>query len=244
MDEPTNSLGTASAVVERDRGALTATPASHVSAATKHRLTAGGLAWGIKRIFDICLALMLLTIAGPIMLVCLILIALIDRQRPFYIDERVGRSGWVFKCLKLRTLRPDPTLLAHYLSEEPQEAARYRDSRKLVNDPRKTPLGAFLRKYSLDETPQLLNVLLGQMSIIGPRPLAPHEWRARGEAARDLLLVKPGLTGLWQVSGRSDLTHDERVVYDSRYARNWTLLLDLKILLQTPYVILTGRGAT
>jgi len=214
------------------------------AASAPHRLTAGGLAWGAKRVIDIALSLGLLLLTGPVLVAATVLIASIDRQRPFYIDERVGRNGWLFKCIKLRTLRPDSVLLASYLRQQPAEAARYGDSRKLVNDPRKTRLGAVLRKLSIDETPQLLNVLLGQMSIIGPRPLAPDEWRARGAAARDLLLVKPGLTGLWQVSGRSELTMDERVRYDSQYARDWTLLLDLKILLITPFVILAGRGAT
>jgi len=207
------------------------------------RLAAGGLTWGSKRIMDIGLALLLLTLLAPVLLAAIVLILIIDRQRPFYIDERVGRSGWLFKCLKLRTLRRDRSLLERYLAAHPGEAARYRDARKLEDDPRKTGLGGFLRKHSIDEIPQLLNVLFGQMSIVGPRPLAPHEWRARGAAAQDLLRVKPGLTGLWQVSGRSDLTVQERMQYDSLYARTWTLLLDLKILVKTPLVIIAGIGA-
>jgi exopolysaccharide production protein ExoY len=206
-------------------------------------LAFGGLAWGAKRMTDIALALLLLTLTAPALLGAIALIIVVDRQRPFYIDERVGRNGRLFKCLKLRTLRADAALLRLYLAEHPLEAERYRRVRKLESDPRKSRLGAVLRRHSIDELPQLLNVLVGQMSIVGPRPLAPHEWQARGPAARDLLLVKPGLTGPWQVSGRSDLGLDQRVIFDSAYARSWSLLLDLKILAKTPLAIIAGIGA-
>jgi len=213
-------------------------------AAAPPRMATGGLTWGAKRMMDIAIALLLLTLLAPVLLGAIALVLVADRQPPFYIDERVGRSGWLFKCLKLRTLARDPALLERHLAAHPDEAARYRATRKLANDPRKTRLGGFLRKHSIDEIPQLLNVLLGQMSIVGPRPLAMHEWYGRGEAAKDLLLVKPGLTGLWQVSGRSSLSVEERIACDGRYARDWSLAMDLMILLKTPFVMVAGRGAT
>jgi exopolysaccharide production protein ExoY len=196
-----------------------------------------------KAVMDLVLALLVLFAALPILLASIALIVLVDRQNPFYLDERVGQSGRPFGCLKLRTMRNDPGILEQYLAGHPAEAAAYTRTRKLLNDPRISPLGGVLRKFSIDEVPQLLNVLARQMSIVGPRPITVRELLERDTDGQLLLRVRPGLTGLWQVSGRSDLGPADRERLDASYVRNWSLLLDLKLLAMTPSVVLTGRGA-
>lgn len=208
-------------------------------------LPAGRQSWGIrlKRTVDLGIAVPLLLVASPAVLLAALAILIGNRQRPFFADTRVGVNGRRFLCWKLRTMRSDPAILTRYFAAHPEEEARYRDTRKLDRDPRITPLGAFLRKMSLDELPQLFNVVLGQMSIVGPRPLSPEEFESRGPNRFLLASVRPGLTGLWQVSGRSDLDSASRVLLDNHYARNWSLWMDLRILAATPIAVLTGRGA-
>lgn len=196
-----------------------------------------------KRPLDLALALPMLVVSLPLLLLAALAILLFDRQAPLYVDVRVGRGGRYFRCLKLRTMRSDPQILAHYFARHPHELRRYECERKLASDPRVTRLGAFLRRSSIDELPQLWNVLRADMSFVGPRPLAPSEFAERGEQARPLELVRPGLTGLWQVRGRSDTSLHRRIHLDNFYARNSSLALDLRIVLETPLAVLRARGA-
>jgi exopolysaccharide production protein ExoY len=196
----------------------------------------------VKRGVDLLLTLLLLPAALLIVAFAALVIIAVDRQRPFYLDTRVGLGGARFRCIKLRTLRCE--LLDGYLAAHPEEAERYRVTRKLLHDPRKTRVGCFLRRSSIDELPQLLNVLAGQMSLVGPRPLEPNEFRLRGDRhCRDLAQIRPGITGLWQVRGRSDASPRHRAILDRLYARRWSLALDAWILLATPSAVFSRRGA-
>lgn len=219
-----------------------------MSASASHQVTATqswrSKEWPAKRTFDAALACLVLVAASPLILFTSFAILIADRQRPFYLDERVGKNGKIFKCIKFQTMRSDPAILAEYLAANADEAELYRRCRKLVNDPRPTALGAFLRKTSLDELPQAFNVLTGDMSFVGPRPISQQEWIQRHPFDQELMAsVRPGITGLWQVSGRSDLSDAERVALDSRYARDISLLLDMTILARTPVAVLGRKGA-
>lgn len=215
----------------------------HSEAADRVLDRAGLLPRVLKRASDLILATLGLVLTSPIIVLAVIAVAAIERQAPFYRDARIGLRGVQFRCLKLRTMRSDPAILEAYLAANPGEAEAYHRMRKLQYDPRITRVGQFLRKTSIDELPQLWNVLIGDMSVVGPRPLAPAEFRTRGKDGHPLTLVRPGLTGLWQVRGRSDLTLAQRIDLDNYYAQEWTLALDLLILLQTPWAVLTARGA-
>lgn len=196
-----------------------------------------------KRAIDLVVAsaaflpAMVLLAAG----VCAIL--LIDRQWPFYRDLRIGRGGASFYCWKLRTMRGDPGLLERRFAEDPAAREAYELTRKIDRDPRRTRLGCLLRKTSIDELPQIFHVLSGRMSVVGPRPLSPAEFEQRGRYRFLLASVRPGLTGLWQVGGRSNLDPAARLIADNYYVRNWSLALDLRILARTPIAVLTARGA-
>jgi lipopolysaccharide/colanic/teichoic acid biosynthesis glycosyltransferase len=199
--------------------------------------------WAAKWTMDVALASLLLLLVAPILIAAVLLIVVLDRHSPFFLDERVGLGGRHFTCLKLRTMRSDPSLLATYLATHPEEARRFRESSKVLHDPRKTKLGVFLRRSSIDEIPQLLNVLRRDMAIVGPRPPLPAEFDARGPEGSDVTLVRPGLTGLWQISGRSSLPLDERIRIDTYYAHHWSIGMDVTILLRTPVTIVSARGA-
>ncbi|MBI5947799.1 MAG: sugar transferase [Chloroflexi bacterium] len=196
-----------------------------------------------KRAMDMVIASLMFFGALPVMLGAAVAIAVADRQWPLYLDERVGLGGKHFPCWKLRTMRNRPGLVEAYLAAHPEEQEEWIACRKLRDDPRKTPLGSFLRKTSLDELPQLVNVLRGEMSIVGPRPISPAEFAGRGPERFVLATVRPGITGLWQVKGRSTLDPRERLMLDSYYARQWSLAMDIRILLATPAAVLTARGA-
>ena len=201
------------------------------------------LAGPIKRAMDLAIAVFVfLAAALPITLLAIVVLVC-DRQPPFYADTRVGLGGRRFRCLKLRTMRSDPAILQAYFVGHPAEQHRYLVTRKLEWDPRITSVGRILRKTSLDELPQVWNVLRGEMSIVGPRPLSPSEFEARGPARFTLASARPGLTGLWQVSGRSNLDPASRVVLDNYYALNWSIWMDLRIIAATPLAVLTARGA-
>ncbi len=206
----------------------------------------------LKRLIDIIGAVILLVIFSPIYILVIILIKL-DSSGPVFADvpERVGEKGEKFKMYKLRSMIAN----AHYLL---RTDPRFKDlleeykksSYKLRRDPRITKIGKFIRKHSIDELPQLINVLKGEMSIVGPRAYYPDElenqqkkFPVTKKLVSKVLSVKPGLTGLWQVSGRSEVNFDKRIAIDSRYVDNISLLLDLKIMLKTPSVMFTGRGA-
>ncbi len=189
--------------------------------------------------------------AGALLLACapafLVIAALVKRDGGpvFYAHERVGRGGRLFGCLKFRSMVADADRrLAMLLERDPIARSGWESTRKLKNDPRVTWVGRFLRATSLDELPQIVNVLLGDMSLVGPRPVQAAELAAYyGPAAQHYLAVRPGITGPWQVSGRSDTSYAQRVALDVAYVTHPSLWNDIRILLRTPAAVLARRGA-
>ncbi|SLN34114.1 sugar transferase [Roseisalinus antarcticus] len=195
-----------------------------------------------KRFFDISLSIFLLPLALLILAV-LVIAARFSGGRPFYFQERIGRNGRVFRCYKVRTMVPNAENLIHELCEhDPEIAAEWARDRKLRNDPRITRLGRVLRKTSLDELPQLWNVLKGDMSLVGPRPVIAEELVYYGAAQESYLAVRPGVTGYWQVSGRNDVSYASRVQMDRVYVRRHSLAFDLAILVKTLGVVVNRTG--
>lgn len=226
----------------RDRSAVTALFAS--VAAERRDVVARAVAAAVKRAGDIAAACVALVFLAPLMMVIAVVVRLGNRAPVLYAHRRIGRNGRGFGCLKFRTMHPDgDRRLAARLASDPALAAEWSRTRKLARDPRVSTVGRLLRRTSLDELPQLFNVLRGDMSMVGPRPVTSEELPRYGSSARAYLAVRPGLTGLWQVSGRNDLSYGERVRLDARYVRERTLLGDLAILLRTPVVMLLRRGA-
>jgi exopolysaccharide production protein ExoY len=199
---------------------------------------ANGLA---KRMFDFAVATSALLFLAPLLLTVMALIKLTDRGPIFYRHTRVGRQGQRFECLKFRTMAVDSQeRLAHILLTDPYAAQEWQESQKLRNDPRVSKLCTFLRKSSIDELPQLWNVLRGDMSIVGPRPITRAELNRYGKDRRYYLLVRPGITGLWQVNGRSSTGYEKRIKYDREYLEDWSWLGEVWILLMTiPAVLKT-----
>jgi lipopolysaccharide/colanic/teichoic acid biosynthesis glycosyltransferase len=207
----------------------------------------------VKRMIDIAGSATLLLLLSPLLAAIALVIKLTSKGPVIFQQERLSRFGVRFKCLKFRTMYTsnDPKIHQEFIqgfiagqsgseNTEPGKPAVY----KITNDPRVTPIGRFLRKSSLDEFPQFWNVLRGEMSLVGPRPPVPYEFEIYDIwHRRRVLEVKPGVTGLWQVSGRSRLCFDDMVRLDLRYCRSWSLLLDLKILIATPRAVLSGEGA-
>jgi len=197
-----------------------------------------------KRIFDlvatICGGLLIL----PILFILAILVGIDNKGRIIFAHRRVGRKGKLFPCYKFQSMVPDAQeRLEEYLAKNPAARKEWEESFKLTNDPRVTKLGAFLRKTSLDELPQLWNVLMGDMSLVGPRPIVTKEVERYGDYIREYYMVPPGITGMWQVNGRSDTTYDERVAMDTWYVRNWSVWIDLVYLFKTVKTVFTGKGA-
>jgi exopolysaccharide biosynthesis polyprenyl glycosylphosphotransferase len=195
----------------------------------------------VKRGLDVIGASLLLLLSAPVLLTIGLIVRLTSRGPALYRSTRLGEHGRPFTVLKFRTMYDgaDSSRAALLEMNEVPGGILF----KMRRDPRVTPVGRFLRKYSLDELPQLVNVIGGSMSLVGPRPPLPDEVERYGVHARRRLLVKPGMTGLWQVSGRSDLSWDEAVRLDLYYVENWSLGLDLAIVLRTAWVVLSGRGA-
>jgi Undecaprenyl-phosphate galactose phosphotransferase WbaP len=214
----------------------------HARATSIHPAVSGPRAWA-KRVLDIIGAIVLGVVFAPLMIV----ITLLMRRRGgevIYRHRRVGRDGRMFECLKFRTMVPNADQVLRELLENNLELkAEWIRDHKLRNDPRITRIGRFLRRTSLDELPQLWNVLRGEMSLVGPRPVVREELLRYGRNIRTYLAAKPGITGLWQVTGRNDTDYRRRVVLDTYYVRNQNLLLDLYILLKTTLVVLEGSGA-
>ena len=206
----------------------------------------------LKRVIDLGGSVLALILFSPIFMSIFLAIRLTSKGPALFRQERVGRYGNTFTLLKFRTMEVsnDPGIHRDFVqrfvsgkvnSETPQ---RGRNVYKITEDPRVTPVGRFLRKTSLDELPQLINVFRGEMSLVGPRPPIPYELQNYDLWHRGRVLeAKPGITGLWQVSGRSRTTFDDLVRLDLRYARTWSLWLDIKILLRTPRAVLSGDGA-
>jgi Undecaprenyl-phosphate galactose phosphotransferase WbaP len=200
----------------------------------------------IKRSGDVVFSLLVLVIGSPLFLLLAVLVKLSSRGSIFYSQRRIGRGYKGFGCLKFRTMRKDADrLLAAVLASDPALKAEFERDHKLRNDPRITPIGKLLRRSSLDELPQFINVLKGQMSVVGPRPIVWEELRRYGTAMDEVLAVRPGLTGLWQVSGRNNLSYGKRVRLDLHYVRHRSVWLDLRIILRTIGVVLLpmDRGA-
>jgi exopolysaccharide production protein ExoY len=193
---------------------------------------------------DIFVSLTALFVLAPLMLVTAMILLLIQGRPIFIRHRRLGRGGVMFPCLKFRTMvNNNDALLEKYLAANPAERAEWLATRKLKNDPRVTPFGIFLRKSSIDELPQLFNVLLGHMSIVGPRPIVQSEMEFYGPNYADYIRVRPGLTGLWQVSGRSDTDFNKRVQLDAHYVANRTLMGDVVIMVKTIPAVLNARGS-
>ncbi len=203
-----------------------------------------GRSEGLKRALDVIGAGLLLLALLPVFLVLAALVRL-DGGPAFYAHERVGRGGRLFGCLKFRSMGVDADRrLQELLAADPAARVEWEMTRKLRRDPRVTWVGRFLRASSLDELPQLINVLRGEMSLVGPRPVQAAELTAYyGAATQHYLSVRPGLTGPWQVSGRSDTSYAQRVALDVAYATRATIWDDIRILLQTPAAVLLRRGA-
>jgi exopolysaccharide production protein ExoY len=189
-------------------------------------------------------ALMLLLLLSPLMLLVAWLTWRRDGVPVFFAHYRVGRDGRLFRCLKFRTMfREAEQMLANLLHDDPVALAEWSKDQKLRNDPRITPVGHFLRRTSLDELPQLFNVLRGEMSLVGPRPITVAELTRYGRVRWHYLSVRPGMTGLWQVSGRNNTSYDERVALDRRYVEQRSLWLDVCILVKTVGVVVARDGA-
>lgn len=187
-----------------------------------------------KRIIDIALALSGIILLAPLLVICYLLTITTSPGPALFRHRRVGFNNKRFDCLKFRTMLVDaPERLHHLLESDPTAAREWAETRKLRRDPRITAIGAILRKSSLDELPQLFNVLKGDMSIVGPRPVTDEELGLYTASVGAYLACRPGITGLWQVSGRSTTTYDKRVACDAFYAQNWSIALDVKILIVT-----------
>jgi hypothetical protein len=200
----------------------------------------------VKRGGDLVFSLAVLSLGAPLFLLLGLMVKLTSRGPVFYVQQRVGRDYRSFGCIKFRTMRRDADrVLGLLLAQSPDLAEEYRNDYKLKNDPRITPLGKFLRRSSLDELPQFWNVLKGEMSVVGPRPIVRDELERYGDCMEEVLAVRPGLTGLWQVSGRNNLAYSTRVKLDLRYARYRDFWLDIRIIMRTIAVILDpkDRGA-
>ncbi|HEY4081711.1 MAG TPA: sugar transferase [Burkholderiaceae bacterium] len=194
--------------------------------------------------FNQLAALLLLLLLSPLLLIVSFLIWQRDGPPIFFAHYRVGRDGKLFPCLKFRSmLRESEKALADHLAAHPAARAEWERDQKLTNDPRITPIGNFLRKSSLDELPQLLNVLRGEMNLVGPRPVTVPELSRYGRVRWHYLSVRPGITGLWQVSGRNNTTYEERVELDRRYVAQRSLFGDVGILFKTVRVVLLKEGA-
>jgi lipopolysaccharide/colanic/teichoic acid biosynthesis glycosyltransferase len=193
-----------------------------------------------KRIIDILLSFFGIILLIPAFLIIAIYIKLDDGGDILHFREIVGLHGRRFYALKFRTMRQDADT---YLAKHPELMRKYLQNMKLDRDPRITHAGRFLRKTSLDELPQLFNVLVGQMSLVGPRIIHPSELPRYGEWSQKRLAVKPGITGLWQISGRQHISYDERVLLDMRYIDNRSLIVDFTILLKTLKVFIVHTGA-
>ena len=205
--------------------------------------TESGTALLLQRGMDILIATIALMVIWPIMLVTALLVCLSGPGPIVYSHRRLGRGGKVFNCLKFRTMRRDADrVLEELLASSPALLAEWTEERKLRQDPRITTIGGFLRRYSIDELPQLFNVLRGDMSIVGPRPLATDESHYYADSYALYCLTNPGITGLWQVSGRNDVSYTRRVALDCEYVRTRSVRKDIWIILRTVPVVLRGTG--
>jgi len=201
----------------------------------------------IKRFLDFIFAFLLIILLIPLFLIIGILIKISSKGSIIYIQKRIGKNNTSFSCYKFRTMHPQSKyLLKKILIKNKDFKNQFSETRKIINDPRITRIGKFLRFSSLDELPQIFNVLIGDMSFIGPRPIVKSEIKKYGKEFGKVFSIKPGISGLWQVSGRNNLSYDKRVELDINYSENINFLLDIKIFIRTIVVILFpfGKGAS
>ena len=226
-------------VASQSAGTFAPAYAERAALRTVEAMPAEPLGGSLKRALDIAIALTALILLAPVMAAIAAVIWLTQGGPVLFAHERVGFGGRTFRCLKFRTMVPDAAeRLARYLATNSEAARVWAETQKLRDDPRVTWFGHILRKSSLDELPQLFNVLRGEMSCVGPRPVVADELRRYGVHAHEYVKARPGLTGLWQVSGRSNTTYDHRVRLDRVYVRRWSLALELGILLRTVPAVL------
>ncbi len=205
---------------------------------------AGALGLRMKRSVDCIISLALLIFFAPALAAIAIWVCLDSEGPALFSHERIGLGGSKFKCLEFRSMAIDAEArLQRLLHNNEELAAEWREAQKLRHDPRITKVGHLLRRTSLDELPQLINVLRGDMSLVGPRPIVEDEKVRYGHAIAEYQAMKPGITGLWQVSGRSDATYTERVRMDVQYVREWSFFGDIIIMLKTLPAVLLRRGA-
>lgn len=202
------------------------------------------LGGSLKRVLDVAIASIVLVLLSPLLLLVSVLVKLNMGGDVIYRHRRVGFGGREFDCLKFRTMVANgDDVLARHLEQNPDAAREWRETRKLTKDPRITRLGHFLRKTSLDELPQFVNIILGDMSCVGPRPIVTAELEMYGTHVVDYLVARPGITGPWQVSGRSSVGYAERVLLDANYVKSWSMLADFVILLRTIPAVLRVQNA-
>ncbi len=198
----------------------------------------------LKRIFDIFVVVLMLPVILVVGGTTALLVMLSSPGPIFFSHRRIRQGGAFFSMWKFRTMCVNSTeVLESHLAMHPEDRDEWSRNHKLKHDPRITPIGKFLRRSSLDELPQIWNVLTGRMSLVGPRPIVAAEVEKYGEKFKYYTTVKPGITGLWQVSGRSTLSYDERVKLDRFYAEHWSLWLDLKIMVLTLKSVISSHGA-
>ncbi|WP_420022777.1 sugar transferase [Cereibacter azotoformans] len=197
-----------------------------------------------KRIIDILIAVTALIALAPLMIGVALIIWLSSNGPILYGHQRVGFGGRTFRCWKFRSMVVDgDVVLERHLRANPEAQREWERDRKLRQDPRVTPIGAVIRMLSIDELPQLFNILSGEMSVVGPRPVVAAELRRYRGSAGHYLRTRPGLTGMWQVSGRSDLSYRQRVLLDRYYVMRWNVLADAAIILRTVPAVLRSRGS-
>ena len=197
-----------------------------------------------KRILDILIVLFFSPLWIPIMIILAFLTKITSKGPIFYGHKRIGKNHKEIKCWKFRSMCTNSQeILEQILATDPIRRAEWEKDRKFLDDPRVTKFGKLLRKTSLDELPQIFNILKGDMSLVGPRPVTEPELIKYGKYQDYVLSVLPGLSGMWQISGRSDTGYEERISFDSYYIQNWSIWLDIWILLKTVWVVISGKGA-
>lgn len=197
----------------------------------------------VKRLFDLFGSLIGLILLSPIFMIVIILIKLEDNGNSLFIQERIGKNGKIFKLYKFRSMVHNADEILEEMLKDPKIRKEYKKNMKLTQDPRITKIGNVIRKTSIDELPQLINVLKGDMSLIGNRPYLPREKQDMEKYYDDIIKTKPGLTGYWQVNGRSKTTFEERCQLERYYSNHLNLLLDIKIFFRTFYVVFKRKGA-
>lgn len=197
-----------------------------------------------KEVIEFVLTVLVLILLLPIFGIIALLVKMSSPGPVFFKQPRIGKDGKIFTCIKFRTMYQNASeRLTELLKKDPEIKREWDQYARITNDPRVTRIGRFLRRTSLDELPQLFNVLCGEMALVGPRPYLPEEMTRIGDYVQTIVRVRPGMTGLWQVSGRAELPFEERILLDEYYIRNWSLWLDFSIVMRTLKAVLSGKGA-